>query len=250
MQIYKQIMENKVSSKKMLGVLLDPDKNIDIKSTIKYILQSNVDIILVGGSGYLKTIDNYIDTIHFYFDENKKSCPILLFPGDICQFSYKADALLFLSLISSRNAELLIGRHIKAAKAVYESGIETIPMGYILIDGGKETTVQRVTQTTPLKDHTEIVNTALAGFLSGKKLIYLEAGSGAKIPVSSEIIKSVSTCIDIPLIVGGGICTTEQLISAYSAGADIVIIGNHFEQYPEQIPMFTNALKQYNEKQI
>lgn len=245
MSVYEQIENNSRKGKKMLAVLLDPDKSINLSYTINQINKADVDMILVGGSGYNKSIDSYID--HLRSLSRGPLCPIVLFPGDICQFSPNADALLFLSLISSRNAELLIGRHVQVAKKVYDSGIENIPMGYILIDGGKTTTVQKITHSTPLTDTDEIVSTAITGELLGKKLIYLEAGSGANKPVDTDVIRQVRQHLSIPLIVGGGICIVNDMLLAVNAGADIIVVGNHFEKHPEQISLFAKALKEYNQ---
>ena len=155
----------------------------------------------------------------------------MLFPGDYSQITDAADGILFLSLISGRNPEYLISQQVKAVPQLKVSGLEVIPTGYLLIDGGKETAVQRVTQTLPLPQQEVeiIVNTSLAGQFSGKQLIYLEAGSGALFPVSREVISEVKAAIEIPLIVGGGIRSQEQLEEAYEAGADMVVMGTVFE---------------------
>ena len=161
------------------------------------------------------------------------------------QFSPSADALLFLSLLSGRNAETLIGQQVRAARAVQLSGIESIPMGYILIDGGKETAVQRVTHTQPIPqtDINQIIDTAIAAELLGKQLVYLEAGSGAATPVDADIIRAVRENTHIPLIVGGGIRSTEQMVDAFDAGADMVVIGNHFEAHPEELTDFCQTVQ-------
>ena len=152
----------------------------------------------------------------------------------------KADALLFLSVLTSRLPQLLIEPHIQMATTILHSGIESIPMGYLLIDGGRKSSVEIATntQSIPQSDVSTIVQTAVAGQLLGKQLIYLEAGSGAQIPVSAEIIRAVRAELQIPLIVGGGITTPEAMIRAFEAGSDIVVIGNHFEQYPDEIADF------------
>lgn len=236
MQVYEQILSNIRQGRKMLAVLLDPEKAPDLDSLAALISESRTDLLFVGGSGYAKPVDDFVEGLRRRI---RRDLPIVLFPGDVCQFSPKADALLFLSLLSCRDGELLVGRHIRAAKAIRESGIEVIPMGYILIDGGSETTVQRVTHTRPLSDEAEIVATALAGEMLGKRLIYLEAGSGALRPVSEQVIRSVRQCVGVPLIVGGGIRSVQQMQTAFRAGADIVVIGNHFETHPEDIVKFS-----------
>lgn len=229
----------------MLAVLLDPDKRSDLEHVAANIVVGGIDLVLVGGSGYDKPIDEYIVRLRELLTKDGCcSCPIVLFPGDIRQFSDKADALLFLSLLSCNDSAWLVGKHIEVARAVAESGIESIPMGYILVDGGKQTAVARVTGSAPLKDIDKICSTAVAGVLLGKKIIYLEAGSGAAKPVSAEIISAVKEAIDgvnrqeVVLIVGGGICTVEQMQTAYKAGADLVVVGNHFEMQPDDIVLF------------
>lgn len=234
MGVLNTILDNISAGKRMLAVLLDPEKiNIyDLPELVRIINRSETDFIFVGGSGYYGHIDNFITSL-------KVKQPIVIFPGDINQFSPKADALLFLSLLSGRNAEMLVGQHIKVAKSVKRSGIEVIPVGYILVDGGKESNVEKYSQTKPLTELGEIVNTAIAAELLGKQLVYLEAGSGAVSPIAEEIIKTVKLNINIPLIVGGGIKSIDQMHQAFNAGADIVVIGNYFEEKAEDIITFS-----------
>ena len=158
--------------------------------------------------------------------------PIVLFPGDVTQISKDADAILFLSLLSGRNPDYLIDKQVQAVPLLEKTQLEVISTGYILIESGKTTAVQRVTNTLPLNrtDVDAITNTAKAGELLGKKLIYLEAGSGATYEVPAEVISSVKNKIDIPLIVGGGIRTKTQIENAFIAGADMVVIGTAFEE--------------------
>ncbi len=139
---------------------------------------------------------------------------------------------------------MLIGSQVRAARRVRESGIETIPMGYILIDGGRLSSVEKASETRaiPATDTEQIIDTALAAELLGMQCVYLEAGSGAATPVAADTIREVRKAIALPLIVGGGICTLQQMQAAYAAGADIVVIGNHFEQHPEQIPLFASLI--------
>ena len=169
------------------------------------------------------------------------SLPIIIFPGSANQVSNKADGILFLSLISGRNPEYLIEQQVQAAIQVKESNLEVLPTGYILVDGGKESAVERVSSSKPIcQTNSELIlKTALAGEFSGKKIIYLEAGSGAKTPVKSTIISLVKNNLSIPLIVGGGIQTLHQLTTAYTAGADLVVIGTAFEKDPA----FFNIIK-------
>ena len=175
------------------------------------------------------------------------SAPLVLFPGNTAQFTPMADALLFLTLLNSRRAEVLIEPHIQVASIIRQSGIETIPMGYILVDGDRQSAVERVSGCAPIAHQAvaDVVSHAVAGQLLGKQLIYIEAGSGAKTPVSIDTIRAVRQAIDLPLIVGGGITSEEQMLAAFSAGANIVVIGNHFEQHPEDLPRFLQTKQSY-----
>jgi putative glycerol-1-phosphate prenyltransferase len=172
--------------------------------------------------------------------------PVVLFPGNIAQFTPNANALLFLTLLNARTPDILIEPHIQVAQQVLQSGIETISMGYILIDGDRKSSVEIATKCTPIRQNEvdEIVSTAIAGQLLGKQLIYLEAGSGAKTPVSSEAIRAVRAQLSIPLIVGGGITTPQAMLDAFEAGADVVVIGNYFEQNPEEIKEFVRVKRE------
>ncbi len=169
--------------------------------------------------------------------------PIILFPGNAAQFTPEADAILYLSLLSGDNPEYLVTQQIRSARRIHNSSVEVIPTAYILIDGGVETSTMRVTGTKPLNpsDLQTIIDTCIAAELMGKKAIYLEAGSGAKLPVSPDIIRSVRQNTSITLIVGGGIRTPEAMKAAYNSGADIVVIGNHFESHPEELANFVRA---------
>ncbi len=224
----EEIQQAAYENRKLLAVLIDPDK-FDISGALDFlqILPENVTHIFVGGS----TVEEGRTCTVVKAIKNLCGLPVILFPGDHSQISSHADALLFLSLISGRNPEFLIEQQVRSVEKIRQTDLEIIPTGYILIDGGRETSVQRVSNTIPLSqdDIRQIVNTALAGQYSGKKLIYLETGSGAKFSVSSEIIQAVKEVLDVPVIVGGGIRSTQQLQSAYKAGADLVVIGTAFE---------------------
>ncbi len=237
MNVFAYIAQQRKAGKKMLAVLLDPEKTCiyDLPMVCGYIANSKVDFVFVGGSTDSDSMDAFIIALKKHI-----SIPVILFPGSPSQFTPAADALLFLSLLSGRNPEMLIGSQVRAARWVRESGIETIPMGYILVDGGRLSSVEQASETRAIAatDTTQIVDTALAAELLGMHCVYLEAGSGAAIPVATDTIREVRKTIALPLIVGGGICTPEQMQAAYEAGADIVVIGNHFEQYPEEIPLF------------
>ncbi|MFD2568429.1 geranylgeranylglyceryl/heptaprenylglyceryl phosphate synthase [Pseudotenacibaculum haliotis] len=239
MTVYQEILEAKESGKKLLAVLIDPEK-IEIQSIHSFIQQVNQSMathIFVGGS---TDVHNQTEQVVI---EIKKytTLPVLLFPGSAQQVTSKADGILFLSLLSGRNPEYLIEQQIASALTVQKSGLEVIPTGYILIDGGKQTSVERISRTQPLaqNNYELILKTSLAGQFSGKKLIYLEAGSGAINPVGVVAINCVKSEIQIPLIVGGGIKNINQLNNAYNAGADMVVIGTAFEKDPT----FFNELK-------
>lgn len=227
--IYQQIIDAKKEHKKQLAILIDPDK-IDltaIQSISQKINQSPATHIFVGGSLVEKNIMDQL------IMELKKhiSLPLLIFPGHPSQISHKADGLLFLSLLSGRNPEYLIEHHINSIEILQNTNLEIIPTGYILIDGGKETAVQRVSQTQPIeRNNIDLAyKTAKAGEYLGKKLIYLEAGSGAEKSVPLDMIKVLSKNLNIPLIVGGGIRTRQGIDEAFCAGADLVVIGTAFE---------------------
>lgn len=228
--IYKNIQLSISKGEKLLAVLIDPDKFAleKTKDFIEKVNQSVATHIFVGGSTVKETIT---ETLIIEIKKYTK-LPLVLFPGDVTQITNEANALLFLSLISGRNPEYLIGKHVASISKLKHTALEIISTGYILIENGKETAVQRVTETLPMPKNNiqNIVDTAKAGELLGMKLIYLEAGSGAKEPVSEEIISLVKQELQIPLIVGGGIKTGEQLKNAYNAGADLVVIGTAFEE--------------------
>lgn len=229
----KDVLQNikeTAKKRKLLAVLIDPDK-MEVNALPKFIKKVNASIathIFVGGS----TVKDQVTQVFVKELKPLTSLPIVLFPGDVTQISKDANALLFLSLLSGDNPEYLIGKHVKAVSKLKEIDLEIIPTGYLLIEGGVETAVQRVTLTKPLpRGNTQlIIDTAKAGELLGMQLIYLEAGSGAKKAVPLEVIKSTKEVLSIPLIVGGGIKSKAQLEAAYSAGADLVVIGTAFEE--------------------
>ena len=229
MDIYKNILLAKKEGKKLLAVLIDPEKIAieNIPSFFEKAHQSVATHIFVGGS----TVNDKATGVLVAKIKTDTQLPVVLFPGDVSQITNHADALLFLSLISGDNPEYLIGKHVQAVSKLRDSNLEVIPTGYILIENGKQTSVEKVTHTTPLnRDHAQkIVDTAKAGELLGMKLIYLEAGSGALQPVPLEIISFVKKEINIPLIVGGGIRNKQQLEDVYKYGADLVVIGTAFE---------------------
>jgi phosphoglycerol geranylgeranyltransferase len=229
MNIYQNILLAKQQNKKLLAVLIDPEKIAlqNIPLFFEKAHQSIATHIFVGGS---TDKNNLTESVVIAIKKVTK-LPIVLFPGDVTQITDKADGILFLSLISGRNPTYLIEQQIKAVPFLKDSNLEVIPTGYILIDGNKETAVQRVSNTKPIPQNNIdlILHTALAGEFSGKKLIYLEAGSGAAVPADAIIIESLKANLTIPLIVGGGIKTKQQLNIAFESGADLVVIGTAFE---------------------
>ena len=228
--IYSSLCERKFSGKKSFAVLIDPDKvdNDKMLQLIKLGAAAKIDYFLVGGS---LVVSNYIDECVQLI---KKHCtiPTILFPGSAIQVSKNADALLYLSLISGRNADLLIGQHVVSAPIIRQSGLEIMSTGYIVIDGGAPTTVSYISNATPIPaDKNEIAMcTAMAGEMLGMKLIYMDAGSGARIPIRESMIEKVADCIEVPLIVGGGITDPEKAYLNCKAGADVIVVGNAIEK--------------------
>jgi phosphoglycerol geranylgeranyltransferase len=228
--IYKEITQSKKESNKLLAILLDPDNIVweDLDLLTERINQSPATHIFIGGS-LVET--NRIDELVIRL-KHKVNLPMVLFPGNPSQISKEADAILFLSLISGRNPDYLIEHQVKAAPILRQTQLEIISTGYILVDGGNETAVERVSKTKPLdrKNLELALATAQAGEMLGNKLIYLEAGSGAKQAVPLEMIDLISKNIEIPLIVGGGIVDLLGIQDAYDSGADLVVIGTAFER--------------------
>lgn len=236
MKVFSQIFDVHNTKKRGLAVLLDPDKLGDKETRQKIIKLSEeceVDFFFVGGS--LLTEDH----LNECFNDIKQltSIPSILFPGSPIQLRRGADAVFFLSLISGRNAELLIGQHVIAAPLIKQYGLETISTGYMLVDCGKSTTASYISGTTPIPyDKPEIAGvTALAGEMLGQQVFYLDGGSGAQTPISAKMISTVRNSVKAPLIVGGGIKNPKQAEAAYNAGADILVIGTAFEENPDLI---------------
>lgn len=226
-----------INKKHSLALLLDPEK-ADL-SRLPISESCCPDYIFVGGSTGGDTTD-FVRDLREKCQRSNVQCPIILFPGNSSQFTPEADAVLFLSLLSGNNPEYLVNQQVKSARTIYESHVDFVPTAYILIDGGVETSTMRVTHTRPLdpSDLQTIIDTCIAAEMMGKKLIYLEAGSGAIHPIAPQIIKEVKSRISIPMIVGGGIRTPEMMHAAFDAGADIVVIGNHFEEHPKELAKF------------
>ena len=233
------------SNKKKIALLIDPDK--PTKNFNKFIddaTRFEIDFFFVGGS----VVNNSVADVVCNIKKIAQNIPVILFPGNANQFTNKADAILYLSLISGKNPDFLIGQHITNSVEIKKSGIEVIPTGYILIDGGKETSVQKVSKTKPISanDINLAVSTAVAGELLGMQTIYLEAGSGAINSVTAELINSVKNNIDKPLIVGGGIKSTKQISEIINAGADIIVVGNSLEDKPELLQNFVELVHAFN----
>lgn len=241
-KLYQHFLKNKQQGQKSLAVLIDPDKvdseNIDQLVTLA--VESKVDYLFVGGS---LIISNNLDEC---IQQIKSMCniPVLLFPGSPAQVSKYADALLYLSLVSGRNPELLIGQHVVSAPFVRKSGLEIMPTGYMVIDGGAPTTVSYISNATPIpSDKNEIaLCTAMASEMLGMKLIYMDAGSGAKRSITESMIAMVSANIEVPLIVGGGITDPEKAYRNCKAGADVIVVGNAIEKNPALIKEMATAV--------
>ncbi len=240
--LYLQLADRKKNGQKSFAVLIDPDK-VDVEKTSQLIhlaVTAKVDYFLVGGS---LVISNHLDAC---IRQIKASCsiPVVLFPGAPSQVSPYADALLYLSLISGRNPELLIGQHVISAPFVKKSGLEIISTGYMVIDGGAPTTVSYISNATPIpSDKNEIAMcTAMAGEMLGMKLIYMDAGSGARKAIPETMIEQVSRHIEIPLIIGGGITEPEKAYRNCRAGADLIVVGNAIEKDSSLIREISDAV--------
>lgn len=240
--IYHSLMEKKKQGRKSFAVLIDPDKvNITVlDELVELSVSARVDYLFVGGS---LVISNHLDEVVKHI---KKGCdiPVILFPGSPSQVSKYADALLYLSLISGRNPELLIGQHVVSAPFVRQSGLEIMPTGYIVVDGGAPTTVSYISNAAPVPaDKNEIAMcTAMAGEMLGMKLIYMDAGSGAKRPITEGMIESVAKHIEAPLIIGGGITDPEKAYLNCKAGADVIVVGNAIEKDASLIREMSDAI--------
>ena len=229
----------------MLAVLIDPGKTdrAGIDTLLQKASACAVDFFFVGGS--TSRPEEFSETVHLL--KAVQHIPVVLFPGNELHISSEADGLLLLSLISGRNPELLIGKHVAAANALVKSGLEIIPTGYLLVESGRLTSVAYMSHTLPIpRDKSDIaLATSLAGQLLGMQLIYLEAGSGAEQPVPAEMIRAVRTQLEVPLIVGGGITTVEHFKTALDAGADLVVVGNALEKNPAFLNDLSNCLLEH-----
>jgi putative glycerol-1-phosphate prenyltransferase len=242
MPVYQSLLDKKKSGYKSFAVLIDPDKvtSDSLLETVHLAVQAKVDYIFVGGS---LVISDHLDACIRQI-KNACSIPVLLFPGSPSQISKQADALLYLSLISGRNADYLIGQHVISAPFVKSSGLEIIPTGYMVIDGGAATTVSYISNASAMPaDKPEIAMcTAMAGEMLGMKLIYMDAGSGAKKAITETMISTVANHIEVPLIVGGGIRDAEKAYLNCKAGADVIVVGNAIEKDSSLIMEMANAI--------
>lgn len=240
--IYRSLLSAKSRRQKKFVVLIDPDK-VGPESLVQIIdssMKASVDCFFIGGSLLVN------DTLRECIDVIKSCCeiPVIIFPGSSMQIQSNADAILLLSLISGRNAELLIGQQVIAAPALRESNLEIISTGYCLVDGGNSTTVSYISNTIPIPHHKDeiAVCTAMAGEMLGMKIIYLDGGSGAQRSISESMVGAVSDSIKVPLIVGGGINSPEKAAALCRAGADIIVVGTAAEKDPQLVIAFSNAV--------
>jgi len=239
-------LEKGMKREKGFALLIDPDKSDEqyLEKCVFLATEAKAKFILVGGSLVFNPLEPVFQNLR-----NMTDLPLVLFPGSALQVCSEADSILFLSLISGRNPEYLIGNHVVAAPFVKKHDLEVIPTGYMLIDGGQTTAVEYVSQTKPIPANKPdlAVATAMAGEMLGHKLIYMDAGSGALNPISQQIIRAVSKSIDVPLIVGGGIRTATEVLAAYVAGADIIVIGNKVEENPEFLALVRDVTIKVNQ---
>ena len=242
MNLYTSILEKKAKGKKLFAILIDPDKqkNSVLSLIVQKANEANVDYFFVGGS--LLTNDNLDECIKTI--KSNSNIPVILFPGNAMQINKNADGILFLSLISGRNPELLIGKQVISAPILKQTSLEVISTGYMLIDSGKPTTASYMSNTLPIPRNKNGIatSTAIAGEYLGMKLIYMDGGSGADKPIEIDMIKQVSNQINIPLIVGGGICNAQKAIDNCNAGADLIVVGNAIEKNDELILEISKAV--------
>jgi phosphoglycerol geranylgeranyltransferase len=246
-KILNELERRKAAGKKSIAVLIDPDKVEETSTLMSLINLANencVDFFFVGGS--LITTVNLSSVVSKI--KKNTSIPVVLFPGNSLQLDPDADAILFLSLISGRNPDLLIGQHVIAAPILRNTKIEVMPTGYMLINSGKITSVAYISNTTPLPDDkfSLAACTAMAGEMLGLKLIYLDAGSGAEKEISSKMISAIRKAVQVPLIVGGGINTPHKAVAALEAGADLIVIGNALEKEPKLLIEISEKVYDWN----
>ena len=242
MTIYNHITKSKKAGKKLFAILVDPDKQDanTLLNTIEKAKLAQIDFFFVGGSLLTNdSLNSCIRTIKLNCD-----IPVVLFPGNAMQVNDKADGILFLSLISGRNADMLIGKQVITAPILKQSSLEVLPTGYMLIDSGKPTTASYMSNTIPIPADKNAVAacTAMAGQMLGLKLIFMDGGSGAQNPISEKMITAVRQAVDCPIIIGGGISDGEKAIANCNAGADIIVVGNAIEKDETLISEIADAI--------
>ncbi len=246
MAVQSLLNNAKKNGEKKFAILIDPDEirldNLD--QILKVSESSSADFFFIGGS---LIMDDQMDLCLDKLKSHSK-VPVVIFPGSTFQINKKADALFFLSLISGRNADFLIGNQFVAAPYLIKSGLEIMPTGYMLIDGGVKTTVEYVSNTHPIPANKPDIAlcTAMTGEMLGLRNIYMDAGSGAQNPISNEMVKRVSKGISVPLMVGGGIRTPEKAGAVADAGATVVVVGNAIEKDPNLVVEIADAVHQYS----
>lgn len=248
MSILSTLRTRQLEGKKSIAVLIDPDKATDsaqLQHLINLANENCVDFFFVGGS--LVTTPNLSEVVKQIKDN--VTIPLLLFPGNSMQIDPTADALLFLSLISGRNPELLIGQHVVAAPIIRNTKLEVIATGYMLINSGRTTSVAYISNTTPIPEdkYSLAACTAMAGEMLGLQVIYLDAGSGAEVAISAKMISAVRKAVKTPLIVGGGLNTSRKAIAALEAGADMIVIGNALEKNPDLLIEVSEKIYEWNQ---
>jgi len=248
MSVLKTLRDRHALGKKSVAILVDPDKAEDparLLQLVNLASENCIDFFFVGGS--LVTTSNLAEVVKVI--KENVTIPVVLFPGNSMQVEPTADALLFLSLISGRNPELLIGQHVVAAPIIRNTKLEVIPTGYVLINSGRITSVAYISNTTPIPDdkYSLAACTALAGEMLGLQSIYLDAGSGAEKEISAKMIATVRKSVSVPLIVGGGINTSQKAFNALEAGADMIVIGNALEKNPNLLIEISDKVYEWNE---
>ncbi len=249
MKILKKLQENQQLGKKSIAVLIDPDKVEDpnqLQLLINLASENCVDYFFVGGS--LVTTPNLAEVVAKIKED--VNIPVVLFPGNSIQLEPTADGILFLSLISGRNPELLIGQHVIAAPIIKKTSLEVIPTGYMLVNSGRTTSVAYISNTNPIPEdkYSLAACTAMAGEMLGLKTIYMDAGSGAERNISPKMIASVRKSVNVPLIVGGGIDTSRKALESLEAGADMIVIGNALEKDPTLLTEIAEKIYEINQQ--
>lgn len=244
------LRDYRLSGQKAIAILLDPDKieQDKLSDLVLRTVDYPVDFFFVGGSLVTDYVHKeVIDTVRRH-----SATPIILFPGNPLHIVPMADAILLLSLISGRNPDFLIGQHVIAAPLLKKSGLEILPTGYMVVDSGAQTTVSYISGTMPLPHDKPGVAacTAMAGEMLGLQLMYLDAGSGARWPVSPDMIAAVRDAVDLPIIVGGGINSGEKAYQALKAGADLIVVGNGIEQDPDLLPQLSAVVREFNQSVV